>query len=493
MNLIDLTITEALQKLKSREISATELTRAHLDRIEKFDGDLNSFITVTPERALSDAAAADTRYANGEARILDGIPIGMKDLFTTRDIRTTAGSRMLENFIPEYESTVSNKFIDAGTVLLGKTNMDEFAMAGTGRTSYFGATVNPYSRDVKLMPGGSSSGSVAAVAAGLCMGATGSDTGDSIRYPAALTGLVGMKPTYGLCSRWGCIAFASSLDHPGAIARNVDDCALLLGTMAGHDKMDSTSAPMADEIAAQLRDPLPQLDLHGVRIGIVREIMNAPGISSDVREMFTRNIEQLRSMGAEIIDVSIPHVMLTSVLYAVISRAESSSNLSRYDGMRYGLRIEGDNLIDTYMKTRAAGFGDNVKFRMITGSIALTKDFYDSCFVKAAQVRRILTDEVNSVLQQCDFIITPASPRAAFPLNEDLTADQADVSNAALVPMNLAGLPGCTVPGGRDKNGLPLGMHVAGAQFSDARVLQMAKVIETIAGIDNRPTNVMGK
>ena len=444
MNLIDLTITQALEKLKSREISATELARAHLDRIEKLNPELNAYITVTAERAMADAATSDARYANGEARILDGIPIGMTDLFTTRGIRTTAGSKMLENFIPEYESTVSGKCINAGTVLLGKTNMDEFAMSGTGRTSYFGATKNPYSRDTALMPGGSSSGSVAAVAAGLCMAATGSDTGDSIRFPSALTGLVGMKPTYGLCSRWGCIAFASSLDHPGAIARNVDDCALLLGAMAGHDKNDSTSAPIADEIAAQLQQTLAPIDLHGVRIGIVSEVINSPAISPDVREMFNRNIEQLRGMGAEIIEVSIPHVMLTSVLYAVISRAESSSNLSRYDGMKYGLRVDGDNLIDTYMKTRAAGFGDNVKFRMITGSIALTKDFYDSCFVKAAQVRRLLTEEVNAALQQCDFIISPAAPRAAFPLNEDLTADEADISNAALVPMNLAGLPGCT-------------------------------------------------
>lgn len=491
--MIDLTITQALAKLKKREISATELTRAHLARIEKLNPELNCYITVTPERALADAAAADARYAAGEELPLDGIPLGMKDLFATRGIRTTAGSRMLENFIPEYESTVSQKCADAGTVMLGKTNMDEFAMSGTGRTSYFGATKNPYGRDTALMPGGSSSGSVAAVAAGLAMAATGSDTGDSIRFPSSMTGLVGIKPTYGLCSRWGCIAFASSLDHPGAIARTVDDAAVLLAAMAGHDPKDSTSAPLADDVARQLRAPIEPVNLRGLRIGIVREVMAAPGIADDMRAMFARNVDALRTAGAEIIDVSVPHVMMTDVLYAVISRAEASSNLARYDGMRYGLRIEGEDLADTYKKTRAAGFGKNVKFRLLTGSIALTKDFYEPCFVQAARVRRLMADEFAAVFEQCDLVISPSAPCAAFPLENDLNAAEATASNAMLVPMNLAGLPGCSVAGGRNANGLPLGMHVAGPQFSDAKVLQLAKVIEQMAALDNRPTTVMGK
>lgn len=491
--MINLTIKQAIEKLKSRAISATELTRAFLDRIEKLNPELNAYITVTPERALSDAAASDARYADGTARPLDGIPIGMKDLFATRGIRSTAGSHMLENFVPEYESTVSQNLIDAGTVLLGKTNMDEFAMSGTGRTSYFGPAVNPYSRDVKLMPGGSSSGSVVAVAAGMCMAATGSDTGDSIRFPSSLTGLVGIKPTYGLCSRYGCFAYASSLDHPGPIARTVDDVAMMLGAMASHDAHDSTSYPMADSVAAQLRQGITAAPLKGLRIGIVREVVDAPGIADDVREMFTRYLHDMTAAGAEIIDISIPHVMMTGTLYGIISRAEAASNLARYDGMRYGLRVEGADLLDTYMKTRAAGFGRNVKFRMLTGAITQTQDFYDPCFVKAAKIRRLLTNEFDAAMEKCDVILSPSSPVAAFPLDQDLSDDAARVSNAMLVPMNMTGMPGCTVPAGRNASGLPMGLHVAGAFGDDVRVLSVAKTIESMAGLDNRPTVIMGK
>ena len=491
--MINLTISEALKKLNAREISAVELTRAHLARADELNSELNAFITMTPERAIADADASDARRKSGDAKILDGIPIGMKDLFATRGIRTTAGSRMLENFVPEYESTVSQKFIDAGTVLVGKTNMDEFAMAGTGRTSYFGATTNPYSHDIKLMPGGSSSGSVAAVAAGLCMGATGSDTGDSIRYPASLTGLVGMKPTYGLCSRFGCFAFASSLDTPGPIARTVDDTALLLGAMAGCDAHDSTSSPIADDVAKKLLNGINAANVRGMRIGVIREIMAADGIADDMRAMFTKHIDDLRAAGAEIIDVSVPHIMLTGTLYAVISRAEASSNLSRYDGMRYGLRVEGNDLNDTYMKTRAAGFGDNVKFRMLTGVIGLTKDFYEPLFIQATRIRRMLANELDAALNMCDVILTPSAPCATFPLDSDLSDAAGRVSNAMLVGLNLAGLPGCSVMGGKNSDGLPLGMHVVGAWGDDVRVLEMAKYIESAANIDNRPTTVMGK
>lgn len=491
--MINLTLTQALCKLKSREISATELTRVHLDRIEKLNPELNAYITVTADRAMADAAAADARYDAGNALPLDGIPIGMKDLFATRDIRTTAGSRMLENFVPQYESTVSQNLINTGTVLLGKTNMDEFAMSGTGRTSFFGPSVNPYSRDVKLMPGGSSSGSVAAVSAGMCMAATGSDTGDSIRFPSSLTGLVGIKPTYGLCSRYGCFAYASSLDHPGSIARTVDDAAALLAGMAGYDVHDSTSYPGADSVVDALRGGIHSAPIRGLRIGIIREIANAPGIDDDMQKTFMKYIHDMTAAGAEIVEISIPHIMHTATLYGIISRAEAASNLARYDGMRYGLRVEGDDLIDTYMKTRAAGFGENVKFRMLTGAITQTKEFYDPLFVHAAKVRYLLTHEFDMAMEKCDVILTPSAPGAAIALDADLGDDAARISNAMLVPMNMTGMPGCSVPAAHNESGLPLGLHVAGAFGDDVRVLAVAKCIEEMANLDNRPTIVMGR
>ena len=331
--MIDLTITEALKKLKSREISATELTRAHLARIEKFGSELNCYITTTPERALRDASAADERYANGTPRVLDGIPIAMKDLFATRGIRTTAASRMLENFVPEYESTISQKYIDAGTVLLGKANLDEFAMGTFSKTSYFGAPVSPWQRERRLTAGGSSGGTTSAVASGLAMGGTGTDTGGSIRFPASITGLVGVKPTYGLCSRWGCVAFASSLDTPGPIARTVDDAALLLSIMAGHDDKDSTSAPDAHFDTDSELKPILGTGKK-LRIGIIREFQNVE-ISPDMKRIFESRIADLKSAGAEIVDVSIPNILDALAAYYIIAPAEASSNLARYDGMRY--------------------------------------------------------------------------------------------------------------------------------------------------------------
>ena len=354
--MIDLTIVEALKKLKSREISATELTRAHLARIEKYGTELNCYITTTPERALRDAAAADERYANGTPRVLDGIPIAMKDLFATRGIRTTAASRILENFIPEYESTISQKLIDAGTVLLGKANLDEFAMGTFSKTSFFGAPVNPWQMEKRLTAGGSSGGSTSAVAGGLAIAATGTDTGGSIRFPSAMTGLVGMKPTYGLCSRWGCVAFASSLDTPGPITRTVDDAALMLSAMAGHDDKDSTSSPNAHfESDGNLQPILG--DGKKLRVGVIKEF-NDVKISDDMKNLFEKRIADLKSMGAEIVEVSIPNILDALAAYYIIAPAEASSNLARYDGMKYGLRVEGEDLIDTYKKTRAAGFGE---------------------------------------------------------------------------------------------------------------------------------------
>lgn len=488
--MIDLTITQALQKLKSRAISATELTRAYLNRIEKFGEKLNCYITTTPDRALADAAAADARYANGTAGALDGIPIGMKDLFATRGIRTTAASRMLENFVPEYESTVSQKFIDAGTVLLGKTNLDEFAMGTFSKTSFFGAPVNPWQLSRHLTAGGSSGGSTSAVAGGLAMAATGTDTGGSIRFPSAITGLVGMKPTYGLCSRWGCVAFASSLDTPGPIARTADDAALMLSVMAGHDSKDSTSAENGFAVDGELKPIIG--DGKKLRIGVIKEFAGVQ-ISPDMKRLFDARIADLKSAGAEIIEVSIPNILDALAAYYIIAPAEASSNLARYDGMRYGLRVEGADLIDTYKKTRAAGFGAEVQRRMIVGTAVLSSESYEVYFMQAARVRRMIADSFANAFDQCDLIICPASAGTAMPLDSDLTPLEYYALDLFTVAMNLAGVPACSVPAGLAENGLPLGLQIVGRRFDDMRVLQLAKHIQEFSGVDNRPTVIMGE
>lgn len=488
--MIDLTITEALEQLKSGKISSTELTKAYLDRIEKYGAELNCYITITPERALADAAASDARYAAGNLLPLDGLPIGMKDLFATKGIRTTAASHMLENFVPEYESTVSQKFIDAGTVLLGKTNLDEFAMGTFSKTSYFGAPVNPWQLERKLTAGGSSGGTTSAVAAGLAIGGTGTDTGGSIRFPSAITGLVGMKPTYGLCSRWGCVAFASSLDTPGPIARTVDDAALLLSAMAGHDKKDSTSADAGFHAHTPLEPILG--DGKKLRVGVIKEFANVE-ISSDMKQIFEARIADLKSAGAEIVEVSIPNILDALAAYYIIAPAEASSNLARYDGMRYGLRVEGTDLIDTYKKTRAAGFGEEVQRRMIVGTAVLSSESYEVYFMQAARVRRMLADSFNAAFEQCDLIVCPSSAGPAMPLDSDLSPLEYYALDLFTVAMNLAGVPACSVPAGLAENGLPLGLQVVGKRFDDMRVLQLAKHIEQFAGVDNRPTKIMGK
>lgn len=488
--MIDLTITQALQKLKSRAISATELTRAYLNRIEKFGEKLNCYITTTPDRALADAAAADARYADGTAGALDGIPIGMKDLFATRGIRTTAASRMLENFVPEYESTVSQKFIDAGTVLLGKTNLDEFAMGTFSKTSFFGAPVNPWQLSRHLTAGGSSGGSTSAVAGGLAMAATGTDTGGSIRFPSAITGLVGMKPTYGLCSRWGCVAFASSLDTPGPIARTADDAALMLSVMAGHDSKDSTSAENGFAVDGELKPIIG--DGKKLRVGVIKEFAGVQ-ISPDMKRLFDARIADLKSADAEIIEVSIPNILDALAAYYIIAPAEASSNLARYDGMRYGLRVEGADLIDTYKKTRAAGFGTEVQRRMIVGTAVLSSESYEVYFMQAARVRRMIADSFANAFDQCDLIICPSSAGTAMPLDSDLTPLEYYALDLFTVAMNLAGVPACSVPAGLAENGLPLGLQIVGRRFDDIRVLQLAKHIQEFSGVDNRPTVIMGE
>ncbi|MCL2748649.1 MAG: Asp-tRNA(Asn)/Glu-tRNA(Gln) amidotransferase subunit GatA [Alphaproteobacteria bacterium] len=490
--MIDLTLTQALQKLRAKEITATELTRAYLDRIEKFGKELNCYITVTPERALADAAESDRRYANGTARPLEGIPIGMKDLFATKGIRTTAASRMLENFIPEYESTVSQKLADAGCVLLGKLNLDEFAMGQTGATSYFGPAISPYQRERRLTPGGSSSGTMSSVAGGLALVATSTDSGGSGRFPASITGLVCMKPTYGICSRFGCIAFASSLDTPSSVGRTVDDAALMLSAMAGHDPKESTSAPQADEIASSLTETLTPLPLTGLKIGIVKEFENAE-ISADMKSTQEKHIENLKAGGAEIIEISIPNILDALAVYYIIAPAEAGSNLARYDGMRYGLRVDGKDLIDTYKKTRAAGFGEEVQRRMVIGTAVLSSESYEVYFMQAARIRRMIDNAFSAAFEKCDLIVCPAAAGTAFPQSDKLTPLESYALDLFAVPMNLAGLPACSVPAGRAENGLPLGLQTVGRRFDDKRVLQLAKHIEAFAALDNRPTTIMGE
>ena len=488
--MINLTLTEALKKLNTGEISAVELTRAYLERIEKYGADLNCYITTTPERALADAAASDARRSAGNALPLDGAPIAIKDLFATRGIRTTAASRMLENFVPEYESTVSQKLIDAGTVLLGKANLDEFAMGTFSKTSFFGAPINPWQIERQLTAGGSSGGSTSAVASGLAIAATGTDTGGSIRFPAAITGMVGMKPTYGLCSRWGCVAFASSLDTPGPITRTVDDAALMLSAMAGHDAKDSTSSTNGFTCTAPLEPILG--DGKKLRVGIIKEFSDVK-ISEDMKTLFEKRISDLKSMGAEIVEVSIPNILDALAAYYIIAPAEASSNLARYDGMRYGLRVEGRDIYDTFKKTRAAGFGDEVQRRMIIGTAVLSSESYDVYFMQAARVRRMIADSFASAFEQCDLIVCPSSAGTAMPLASDLSPLEYYALDLFTVAMNLAGVPACSVPCGLATNGLPLGMQVVGPRFEDMHVLQLAKHIEIAADIDNRPTTIMGK
>jgi aspartyl-tRNA(Asn)/glutamyl-tRNA(Gln) amidotransferase subunit A len=398
---------------------------------------------------------------------------------------------MLENFVPEYESTVSQKFIDAGTVLLGKANLDEFAMGTFSKTSYFGAPVNPWQIEKHLTAGGSSGGSTSAVAGGLAIAATGTDTGGSIRFPSAMTGLVGMKPTYGLCSRWGCVAFASSLDTPGPIARTVEDVALMLSAMAGHDPKDSTSSPKAHFATDGNLQPVLG-NGKKLRIGIIKEFNNVK-ISDDMKTLFEKRITDLKNMGAEIVEVSIPNILDALAAYYIIAPAEASSNLARYDGMRYGLRVEGDGPYDTYKKTRAAGFGEEVQRRMIIGTAVLSSESYEVYFMQAARVRRMIADSFKDAFDNCDLIVCPSSAGTAMPLDSDLTPLEYYALDLFTVAMNLAGIPAASVPCGLATNGLPLGIQVVGPRFSDMRVLQLAKHIEECAQIDNRPTKIMGE
>lgn len=476
--LTKLSLTEARDGLKSGDFSATELTQDYIQAMEE-TRELNGYVLETPELALEQAAESDKRLKDGSDRPLEGLPIGMKDLFCTQGIRTTAGSNILGNFIPQYESTVSQNLADAGTVHLGKTNMDEFAMGSANITSAFGNVENPWiAADGKaLTPGGSSGGSTAVVAAGSAIAATGTDTGGSIRQPAAFTGLVGMKPTYGRCSRWGIVAFASSLDQAGPVTRTVRDAAAMLEIMAGHDPKDSTSAK---QVVPNFEAALTG-DIRGLRVGIPKEY-RMEGMDPEIESLWQRGADWLKAAGAEIVDVSLPHTKYSLPTYYVLAPAEASSNLARYDGVRYGLRVPGKSLDDMYANTRREGFGAEVKRRVMIGTYVLSAGYYDAYYLKAQRVRTLIARDFDQVFQDVDVLLTPTAPSAAFPL-DDKPVDPVTMylNDIFTVPASIAGLPAISVPAGLNQQGLPLGLHLIGPAFDENVIFRTAGVLEEAA------------
>jgi len=466
---IDSSLVVLQAALAAKRVSSVELTRLHLERIRRLNGTLNAFITVDEETSLAQAHRADEQRARGEAGPLAGIPVAHKDIFCTRDLRTTCGSRMLEQYASPYDAHVIEQFGRAGAVLLGKTNMDEFAMGSSNETSHFGPVRNPWDR--RLVPGGSSGGSAAAVAARMAPAATGTDTGGSIRQPAALTGVCGLKPTYGLVSRYGMIAFASSLDQGGPLARSAADLALLMNVMAGHDRRDSTSIERPrEDYARELNLPLK-----GLRIGLPAEYLGAgvePGVLKCVREA----IAWFESQGARTLPVELPNTGLAVPVYYVIAPAEASSNLSRFDGVRYGHRAKDyADLTDMYCRTRAEGFGAEVKRRILIGTYVLSHGYYDAYYLKAQKVRRLIAKDFAEAFQRCDVIMGPTSPSTAFPLGAK-TEDpvQMYLNDIFTIPAPLAGLPGLSIPCGFDAKGLPVGLQIMGNYFAEAKMLGMA-------------------
>jgi aspartyl-tRNA(Asn)/glutamyl-tRNA(Gln) amidotransferase subunit A len=484
------TIAAARDALKARQVSAVELAEAFLAKVEGA-GALNAFVAVTPERARAQAQAADARLKAGDAPALCGIPLGIKDLFAVEGVGTQAASRILDGFRPPYESTVTRKLWEAGAVCLGKLNMDEFAMGSSNEHSVYGPAISPWRRagdTAALTPGGSSGCSASAVAAGLCLGATGTDTGGSIRQPAAFTGIVGMKPTYGRCSRWGIVAFASSLDQAGPMARTVRDAAILLGAMAGHDPRDSTSAPHAvPDFEAALTG-----DVRGKRIGIPKEY-RVEGMPAEIDALWSDGAERLRVAGAEIVEISLPHTRHALPVYYVIAPAEASSNLARYDGVRYGRRAEispNEGIREMYERTRAEGFGAEVKRRVMIGAYVLSAGYYDAYYLRAQKVRTLIRRDFEAVFAEgVDAILTPATPSAAFALGEigDEDPVRMYLNDVFTVPVNLGGLPGITLPAGLDGQGLPLGLQLIGRPWEEAALLDAAYALERAFSFDARP------
>ncbi|NEW90836.1 Asp-tRNA(Asn)/Glu-tRNA(Gln) amidotransferase subunit GatA [Rhodopseudomonas sp. BR0M22] len=481
-DLTSLTLAEARDGLANKSFTAVELTDAHLAAIEAARV-LNAYVVETPDEARRMAQAADAQIAKGEGGPLAGIPLGIKDLFATQGTRTTACSKILGDFKPTYESTVTSQLWRDGAVLLGKLNNDEFAMGSSNETSCFGPVVNPWRRagsDAKLVPGGSSGGSAAAVAASLCLGATATDTGGSIRQPAAFTGTVGIKPTYGRCSRWGIVAFASSLDQAGPIARTVRDSAILLRSMAGHDPKDATSVDR----------PVPNYEaaiggsVKGMKIGIPKEY-RLEGMPAEIEKLWNQGAEWLKAGGAELVEVSLPHTKYALPAYYIVAPAEASSNLARYDGVRYGTRVNGRNVVEMYENTRAAGFGAEVKRRIMIGTYVLSAGYYDAYYLRAQKVRTLIKRDFEQCFDQgVSAILTPATPSAAFGIGEKGGADPVEMylNDIFTVTVNMAGLPGIAVPAGRDSQGLPLGLQLIGRPFDEETLFSVGEVIEQSAG-----------
>ncbi|GJD58002.1 Asp-tRNA(Asn)/Glu-tRNA(Gln) amidotransferase subunit GatA [Methylobacterium dankookense] len=478
----ELTLAEARDGLKAKRFSARELTQAHVDAVEKARA-LNAFILETPERALAQAEVSDRKIAAGEARPLEGLPLGIKDLFCTHGVTTTAGSKILEGFEPHYESAVTANLWRDGAVMLGKLNLDEFAMGSSNETSAYGTVVSPWRRtgsDAQIVPGGSSGGSAAAVAAHLCLGATATDTGGSIRQPAAFTGTVGIKPTYGRCSRWGTVAFASSLDQAGPIARTVRDCAVLLASMAGPDARDTTCVdlPVPDFEAAVSRG------VKGLTIGIPKEY-RVDGMPAEIQKLWDQGAAWLKEAGATIKEISLPHTQYALPAYYIVAPAEASSNLARYDGVRYGLRVPANDIVGLYEKTRAAGFGREVKRRIMIGTYVLSAGYYDAYYVRAQKIRTLIKRDFEAAYAEgVDAILTPATPSAAFGIGEKASADPVEMylNDVFTVTVNMAGLPGIAVPAGLDSQGLPLGLQLIGRPFDEETLFAVAQTIEDAAG-----------
>jgi aspartyl-tRNA(Asn)/glutamyl-tRNA(Gln) amidotransferase subunit A len=479
--LTKLTLAEAREGLKAKQFSSTELTQALLDAIEAGNAALNAYVLPTPEIAQRQAKASDARLAKGEARPLEGVPLGIKDLYCTKGVRTTACSGILDAFTPTYESTVSQNLWDAGAVMLGKLNCDEFAMGSSNETSCFGPVTNPWRRkgsNVALVPGGSSGGSSSAVAADLCLAATATDTGGSIRQPAAITGTVGIKPTYGRCSRWGIVAFASSLDQAGPIAKTVRDTAIMLRHMASVDPKDSTSVDV----------PVPNYEaavgqsIKGLRVGVPREY-RMEGMPAEIEQLWQQGIDWLKAAGASIHDVSLPHTKYALPAYYIVAPAECSSNLARYDGVRYGVRKQGRDLIDTYEATRRAGFGAEVRRRVLIGTYVLSAGYYDAYYIKAQKVRSLIKRDFDEAYERVDVLLTPTTPGPAFGIGE-VSGDpiQMYLNDIFTVTVNMAGLPGISVPAGLSSEGTPLGLQLIGKPFDEATLFRTAQVIEDAAG-----------
>ena len=480
--LTSLTLAAARDGLAGKSFSAAELAVAHLAAMEKART-LNAYVQETPERAAAMAKASDARIARGEAGPLEGIPLAIKDMFCTAGVRATASSHILDNFVPTYDSTVTANLWRDGAVLLGKTNCDEFAMGSSNESSYFGPVVSPWRRkgaNTPLTPGGSSGGSAAAVAAQLCLGATGTDTGGSIRQPAALTGTVGIKPTYGRCSRWGIVAFASSLDQAGVFARRVRDAAVLLRSMAGPDAKDTTCA----DLAVPDYEQAVGRSIKGLKIGVPKEY-RMEGMPAEIEKVWEQGKAWLQSAGAELVEVSLPHTKYALPAYYIVNPAEASSNLARYDGVRYGLRVQGHDVIDMYEKTRAEGFGDEVRRRVMIGTYVLSAGYYDAYYLRAQKVRTLIKKDFEDCFKAgVSAMLTPATPSAAFGLGEKSGADPVEMylNDVFTVTVNMAGLPGIVVPAGLDAHGLPLGLQLIGRPFDEETLFAAGEVIEQAAG-----------